>query len=863
MKFVYKMLSILINYSMTEERWSLDKRRRDIKVTLSVFVLCIAFLLVLVGVAQAASPADGQGYVDRVDIQNGGQIVSLSGWAGVTRANTVPVEISVLFGEKTVYKGRFERLERPDVVRATDRPDWLSSGWQVAFNIPDDLPPGKYLVSVFARTTTGDIYKLKNGSGTDYVEIPERWVSFRKIVVTILLGVAMISGAVLYWRRLISSLIERRLKRDIPVWVIPASLTAIAFFILVSLGVTGSSLGLALEASPATVNRIETIFAKNRPIRSDEWAVFTPMAIGQYNHSPRFPVVNKNLGPDGQNMLIVGMTGEPVSHLSAVAKPATWGFFVFDLPRSLAWYWWFPIFGCFFALWSAFVSVFRGKHQIAVALSAAFVLSPYVTAWSYWPAYTTLFPAAGLTAILIILRTSSRWHGWLAATLLGLSMAGFVLILYPAWQIPLGYLFVLILLAVVIRDKLYKSFSKLRLFYLIFALSIAGIICFQWWIDSKEAINLISSTVYPGQRAAVMGGDIEPWYWVKGISNIATMYGELGGYSNQSEIASFLYLWIPVFISVMMAIFRKKRIDYIALFIAAFVLLVSYYQFFGFSSNIALYTLWGRSSSARADIALGLAQLFLIGSVFYSATPNRTKEAQTVWFSVITITSIILWGLVQFLSYKVLPKPILESLSPGVVTAGIFASAVASYLLIRNHFRSFFALYLIWSISIIVYFNPLSLAPSAVPARIIHSGESNEDQAGRVLVMNSQIPAMALLASGIPVYNGIHYYPQFSIWKVLDPNGTNRELYNRYQHLIFVAGKPGGDTYRIELPQPDLVKVVLDIERFDFTKLGIQTIVGPSDTLVNARNNPVLEHVTDLDGWSVYHVINGDQQSSR
>ena len=33
------------------------------------------------------------------------------------------------------------------------------------------------------------------------------------------------------------------------------------------------------------------------------------------------------------------LTGVPVAHASALAKPATWGFFAFDLRRALAWAW--------------------------------------------------------------------------------------------------------------------------------------------------------------------------------------------------------------------------------------------------------------------------------------------------------------------------------------------------------------------------------------------------------------------------------------------------------------------------------------------------------------------------------------------
>src|SRR6185437_13647930 len=117
----------------------------------------------------------------------------------------------------------------------------------------------------------------------------------------------------------------------------------ISYFSLIALGISGSSIGLLYRSFSSEV-KTTTIAFSPKPIRSDEWGVFTPMAIGQFNHKPAFPIINQNIGLEGENMLIFGMTGMPVKHISALAKPATWGFFLFDLKSALAWYWWFPIF---------------------------------------------------------------------------------------------------------------------------------------------------------------------------------------------------------------------------------------------------------------------------------------------------------------------------------------------------------------------------------------------------------------------------------------------------------------------------------------------------------------------------------------
>lgn len=152
------------------------------------------------------------------------------------------------------------------------------------------------------------------------------------------------------------------------------------FLLFTALGLTGSSLNLGLRNTPFVDADMTRIWGHERPIRSDEWLVLTPMAIAQHNHTPRYPVLNTSLGLDGQNMLIVGMAGVPVAHVSALAKPATWGFFVLDLKRALAWYWWFPPFGCFLALAHLLNALAPGRWRQGFLFALLFVAAPYVVA---------------------------------------------------------------------------------------------------------------------------------------------------------------------------------------------------------------------------------------------------------------------------------------------------------------------------------------------------------------------------------------------------------------------------------------------------------------------------------------------------
>lgn len=133
---------------------------------------------------------------------------------------------------------------------------------------------------------------------------------------------------------------------------------------------------------------------------------FDPNGYWAGECSKKFPVINSNVGIDGNNMLIIGMTGVPVSHVSSLAKPATWGFWILDMRSALAWHWWLPFFGCFLALWALMIKFFRLNWRIASVLAISVTASPYSLVFSGHPVYTIFFLALSITVLDSVLKTS-------------------------------------------------------------------------------------------------------------------------------------------------------------------------------------------------------------------------------------------------------------------------------------------------------------------------------------------------------------------------------------------------------------------------------------------------------------------------
>lgn len=630
----------------------------------------------------------------------------------------------------------------------------------------------------------------------------------------------------------------------------------LCFGVMISLGVTGSSLRIGIQATPVVQSDVTNVWGKDQPIRSDEWIISTPLAIAQYNHHPKFPVVNKNLGEDGQNMLVVH--GVPVAHISAIAKPVTWGFFLFDLKRALSWHWCFPIFACLFALWGVVALLLHGEWRSSFLIALWFILSPYVAAWSNSPAYAVFFPSLALLLAIAILKSHSKYLLLALGCILGVTLAGFVLVLYPPWQVSLTYVFIALAVGIVVRDKLYKNFNKIRLASYGVAIVIAGLILWGWWSDAHLAIQAMQATVYPGQRSTVVGGSISLPDLLRGFTNLVTLHKLDSAFSNQSEIASFSYMLLPL---VLLFVFRgyQKAIGAVEVALAVAIGFILYFMLIGVPVEVANFSLWGRVPPNRADIALGLSYIILCGILLSSGTKSMPNKIPV---KILAFVVAMLWAAVALNSISHLHSSILSGFSPGVVVGLFFVVIVAGYWLALGKFREFIYLNLALSVATIGPFNPINIAPHSVTATSsineIIEKKSNHVASQRILVLVGPLQAMYLLASGLPVANGVFYYPQRSLWERLDMNHTESNTYNRYQHLFFSSGVvENADKYRIESPRADSVRVVIDLEHFDFRKTGAGILAAPQNEEVALRKNAVLTHIKNEKGWSWFQIMGG------
>jgi len=828
---------------------------RKLFLHICTVIFCLQFAPAFA--ADAGHETPDRAFVDRVVVDVGARTVALTGWA-VSRAETVgSPRVDVFVGEREIYSGYPQRQARPDVVKDTGRPEWLNSGWTMTVPLTAVATPGRQSLLVKVQfDEEAPITSHASAPENAWINIPAGQVRIR---VWIGLGIAI---GVVFVGFFFSSSLHRALVKfsqvAIPEPAVPALALVFCFAVFVALGVSGSSLAETQEPLPIAGIKT-TVFANEaQGIRSDEWLVLTNMAIGQARHTPAFPVVNNNLGPDGQNMLVVGMTSVPVWRLSALGRPATWGYFFLPLPQALAWHWWFPVFGCVLGIWACFCILFPGHWRICLVLAVCFVSSPYVVAWSYWPAYVSMFAAIAFASFNQLLKDNRRWSMPLQALLLGIGASGFVLTLYPAWQIPLAYLFALLLGAVLFRDCHLLKLSASNALWATFGLVFAAIVVASWWLDARDAVAAMIATIYPGQRSMESGGGIDHWYFARGLTNFITLYSDLGGVSNASEVSSFLYLTLPALVGASLNIAHVKRARPILVVVVAFLAFAFWYQFIGFPVWLAKLSLLGRSFATRVDLAVGVASLVLLGCALtgtgecQSGNESPMRSRKLVAGITAALWTAFIWWSVQFV-----PDPIAKLLHRPQLVGVLLAVACCSWLLVAKWPKAFLAFYTLMLLYTTGAFNPWTLITESAAEQISAKEAACGTGGGRTLVLGSNVPPMVLMASGCPVLDGVSYYPQMRLWRSLDPDGAQSDAYNRYQRLFFkVADLHGSARPVIAATQTDTVTVLLDSKSFDFSRLPISTVLAKTEEREDLDANGSLKRIASpLRGFDMFTVV--------
>lgn len=617
------------------------------------------------------------------------------------------------------------------------------------------------------------------------------------------------------------------------------------FVLLVAFQIHGSSIGMYSHALD-TMGFIGdgTLLGIPRGIRTDEYALFTPYAIAQgADPSGAYPYFSSIIVEPGTDMFVV--YGQPVWDIAMVFRPFQLGYLLLGPERGLSFYWCGRTIALFLITLELLLLITDGKRRLSLLGALLVTLAPTVQWW---------FSINGLVEMLVfgqwfvcLLACYMRRAQWVSRALCLLGMVvcagGYVLSLYPAWMVPLAYVFLVLVLFVMAKEWRHCIMTPRDWVMVAGALAVLVGLLGRILVKSEVAIRAVMSSAYPGNRAFTGGGGIQAYG--NYLMNLFQPYKVKGLMPNQCEVAAFISFYPVGVIMAVYVMIRQKKAD---------VLLIA-----GLALDV-VFLLWN---------AVGFPEMLAKITLFSHAPPGRVMQ-------VMGFLHILL--LLRALSLVQMPLPI-----KGAIPLGVGALCGMLALCLKQH-EAYLSVWM--GILMVLVYLPLFLgllqgkrgrlsrwcSGLVVVVMLVSGGMVNPIAKGmdtvfqqplyqEILAIEKAAPgrwfvtAHSLLKhfpvmAGAATLNATQTYPHNALWEALDEDQTQGFIYNRYAH-ISGAVKEHGDDPTFVLRSADAFALHLTPKQL--VDLDIRYLLSQED--VSLLSDEAYQFVPLTDGSQPYMVF--------
>ncbi len=621
----------------------------------------------------------------------------------------------------------------------------------------------------------------------------------------------------------------------------PAAMAVLAVAVVFELN--GSSIGVWNRYVP-NERGVAPVFGDPRPIRSDEWAVFTPMTLAQSSAKRAWPYFNDI--PRAAPTDMFSVYAQPVRHPLLVFRPFLAGHVLFGFKRGLAFFWVGRWLALFLLAYELFKLLTDGDKTLSAVASLLLVFSPVVQWWGAINALAEMLVFGSLFVLCLdrFMAGSGLRDRWLPALGMGYSGVCYAMTLYPAAMVPLAYVFgALCLWVVVRRAKGFRPDSRSLFFGVLVAVVAAG--CLAWYLRlSADSFRIVSGTEYPGKRfdcgggfrkglGLFPGGLFFPW---------TSPAVEDGNVFSRAMFLDFFPLGIGLSAFVLL---RRRIRDVLVVLLLSVSAVIGGYCVFGFPPWLAKLSLLSRSTAPRAFVAFSFVQFLLVvrcAALIRPAPSLRASAVSALAFSCVA-------ALLAHLSYP-------NYLPPPRLLLVWFVGFSGGLLFLRFRVRRFAACVFFAALAVAsgAFVNPVQRGDAGVPdselARTIRG--IVEKDGGVWLVEGESFPMNQYpLLVGAPTVNAGNLYPVLERWRELDPEGTAEKAWNRYAAGVRFDVKPGVPT-SISLTGFDTVRV--ECSPGVLRRLGVRHVLsrnGPERFSADGLRAVPEKRVS---GWNVYSL---------
>lgn len=589
------------------------------------------------------------------------------------------------------------------------------------------------------------------------------------------------------------------------------------------------------------------LYGVSRPIRSDEWMVFTPFALAQGANN--FEKENNIIRGDLTDIFIV--YGQPVKDISMIFRFFQIGYLVFGVEKGVSFFWCARFIVLFLATFEFGMLFLKKNKGLSFLLACMITLSPTIQWWFAINGLVEMFVCMEVAIIFFdkIFKEESLLKKSIYLAIICICAGTYLLTFYPAWMVTVAYIFLPFILYILItnikdiKKKGFKLDKKFLVISLIIIMIFLGLLL-RIFVESKDTIKIVMNTDYPGKRVDTGKGLLNR-YIDFGITMFLPMASS-EEIANPCHTAVMLDFWPITLIILLIVLIKERKKDLLLYLLLIPVILLNTYYIFGLPKFLAKITLFSYSIPERVIELSGTALIFIL---FRCLILMETKISKKI---ALLISIIINIGIVSLVKMKYF-----EFFDTFKMISTFVLYTLVGYSIFVNDKKKLIASMLIIVVMSGILINPLKVGldiiydiPCAVQAKQVN----NEEDGLWLVESENFFEPNLLIIQGLKVINSTNVYPNLERWKLLDEEGKYKSIYNRYAHIHVNIGNYEEVTFSLFRNSTDVVVIELNADALK--KLNVKYVlrsISKGDLILDDDSINVIEKAT-VDKFKIYKL---------
>ena len=639
--------------------------------------------------------------------------------------------------------------------------------------------------------------------------------------------------------------------------------------VLVLFEINGSSIGAWDQ--PIINSTHQSLLGSARSTQSDEWRIFTPFTLSQYlNDFSYFSSIPRASPTD-----MFAIYGAPIWTILMIFRPFQIGYLFLSPAKGLSFYWISRLIALLLVSFEMGMLITNRNKTLSLAYAIMITFSPVVQWWISVNALVEMLIFGQLAVLLLYhyMKTKDYRKRSIIALGFAISLGGYIFTIYPAWQIPLGYVFLFLAIWVFLDNYKDFEFNKLDIGFALLSLAIVGAGGLYFLHTSSDTIEIVRNTLYPGGRHFIGGLDSSQFKGETGFLQSLCNYinsifyplnldSAFSSTSGISRLDSFFYDFFPVpLILYLFITFVEKNRDKLLNCLIIVYILLSVLSIFVFPEYVYKITFISNTIQRRLILALSLLNvLILFRSLSLLRTDSNNRHVNNIKNNskILALISIAIAGAVFFLSTSNGFGIIGKSLFIPVSIVSISILGISLFIIFKSSDNKYANLFLVMCILISAMggglVNPIESGIGYYdlePVQFVEGLVEENPNANWIVVGEREIQDM-FIAAGAHTITSVNTYPDFEKWEKIDPDHKFEDVYNRYAHMNVNLSANESSKFERVPGREDIISLTLNVN--DLEKLNVTYIESEQDLSKYSNDNVEFEKIYSYRNLKIYKV---------